>query len=404
MTDRIVATYKAGQPRPEESRDDGAMRTPRAAASIVRSRSVFTFDGQRYSGLASDTLASALIANGVHLVGRSFKYHRPRGFLAAGAEEPNALVDVDRGGGRSTPNLRATQVELYEGLVARSQNRWPSLDFDIGEINDLVPPASSAPVSTTRPSWRRPRPGRASTSPSSARAAGLGVAPTAPDPDHYAQQYAFCDVLVVGAGAAGLAAALAAAETGASVILADEQAEMGGGLLDEARRRDRRRAAPDWLARRCRALAAMANVTLLPRTQAFGYFAQNFLGLAERVTDHLAAPLAEAPRERLWKVRAGRRRAGHRRDRAAAGVSGQRSAGRHARWRRAHLPQPLWRQGRATRRGHIAADDSGYARGARPASRRGWKSRRSPIMRATPRALAMAARAAGLRGRCRRPS
>ena len=99
----------------------------------------FTFDGRPYQGFAGDTLASALIANGVHLVGRSFKYHRPRGFLSAGAEEPNALVDVDRSGGRSAPNLRATQVELYEGLVARSQHRWPSLKYDVGEINDLVP-------------------------------------------------------------------------------------------------------------------------------------------------------------------------------------------------------------------------------------------------------------------------
>ena len=138
------------------------------------------------------------------------------------------------------------------------------------------------------------------------RAAGLGVAPTAPDPDHYAQQYAFCDVLVVGAGAAGLAAALAAGETGASVILADEQAEMGGGLLDEGSAVIDGVAAPDWVASALTRLRSMANVTLLPRTQAFGYYAQNFLGLAERVADHLAAPSPKAPRERLWKVRAGR--------------------------------------------------------------------------------------------------
>ena len=266
----------------------------------------FTFDGRPYQGFAGDTLASALIANGVHLVGRSFKYHRPRGFLSAGAEEPNALVDVDRSGGRSAPNLRATQVELYEGLVARSQHRWPSLKYDVGEINDLVPfglfssgfyyKTFMAPAAAWKSIYE----------PFIRRAAGLGVTPREADPDHYAQHYAFCDVLVVGAGAAGLAAALAAGESGARVILADEQAEMGGGLLDEVDATIDGASAKEWLAAALSRLAALPNVTLLPRTQAFGYYARNFLGLAERVTDHLAAPATHAPRERLWKVRAGR--------------------------------------------------------------------------------------------------
>ncbi|WP_445818644.1 sarcosine oxidase subunit alpha family protein [Bradyrhizobium sp. WU425] len=264
----------------------------------------FRFDGRRYQGYLGDTLASALIANGVHLIGRSFKYHRPRGFLAAGAEEPNALVDVDRGAGRTAPNLRATQVELYEGLVANSQNRWPSLSFDIGEINDLVPAGLfsagfyyktfMAPVSAWKTIYE----------PFIRRAAGLGVAPTAPDPDHYAQQYAFSDVLIVGAGATGLAAALAAGQTGKRVILADEQAEMGGGLLDEVDATIDGQSARAWVAATLQQLKTMANVTLLARTQAFGYYAQNFVGLAERVTEHVAAPDARAPRERLWKVRA----------------------------------------------------------------------------------------------------
>jgi sarcosine oxidase, subunit alpha len=264
----------------------------------------FRFDGRVYSGSHGDTLASALIANGVHLVGRSFKYHRPRGFLAAGSEEPNALVDVDRGGGRSVPNLRATQVELYDGLVARSQNRWPSLSFDVGAMNDLVPAGlfSSGFYYKTfmvpAGAWMKLY------EPIIRRAAGLGVAPQGPDPDHYAQCYAFCDVLIAGAGASGLAAALATADTGAKVILADEQPEMGGGLLDEMDAVIDGASANAWVIAALSRLRSMTNVTLLPRTQVFGYYAQNFLGLAERLADHRANPDPSLPRERLWKVRA----------------------------------------------------------------------------------------------------
>ena len=282
------------------------MRT-NAGGRINRAKPViFTFDGKPYQGFAGDTLASALIANGVHLVGRSFKYHRPRGFLAAGAEEPNALVDIDRGNGRSAPNLRATQVELYEGLVARSQNYWPSLRFDLLAVNDLAPAGLIGagfyyktfmwPFALWHKLYE----------PAIRRTAGLGKAPKVADPDHYAQQYGFCDVLVVGAGAAGLAAALAAAETGATVMLADEQPELGGGLLDERTASIDGVPAADWLAATLARLRSMDNVTLLPRTQAFGYYAQNLVGLAERLTDHLATPSATQPRERLWKVRARR--------------------------------------------------------------------------------------------------
>jgi len=280
------------------------MRIP-SGGRVNRGKTInFTFDGKPLQGVEGDTLASALLANGVHLVGRSFKYHRPRGFLAAGSEEPNALVDIDRGKGRSAPNLRATQVELYEGLVARSQNHWPSLGFDLLEVNDLAPAGLLGagfyyktfmwPFSLWHKLYE----------PAIRRTAGLGKAPKVADPDHYAQQYAHCDVLVVGAGAAGLAAALAAAETGASVILADEQAELGGGLLDERHALIDGVPAADWLAMTLARLVSMPNVTLLPRTQAFGYYAQNLLGLAERLTDHLAAPASGQPRERLWKVRA----------------------------------------------------------------------------------------------------
>jgi sarcosine oxidase subunit alpha len=264
----------------------------------------FTFDGRAYTGFRGDTLASALLANGVHLVGRSFKYHRPRGILAAGSEEPNALVDVDRGSGRRTPNLRATQVELYEGLVATSQNRWPSLRFDVGAVNDLFSPLFVAGfyyktfMGPTRSAWAK------FYEPLIRRAAGLGTAPREADADRYAQLYAHCDVLVVGAGPAGLTAALAAAENGASVILCDEAAEIGGSLLDEATATIEGRPAMTWAMDLIVALAMNERVRVLPRTTAFGYYAQNFVALAERVTDHLAAPDAKLPRERLWQVRA----------------------------------------------------------------------------------------------------
>ncbi|MBS0244488.1 MAG: (2Fe-2S)-binding protein, partial [Proteobacteria bacterium] len=189
------------------------------------------------TGHPGDTLASALLANGVHLVGRSFKYHRPRGILAAGPEEPNALVTVRRDWRRTTPNLKATEVELYDGLVAESQNRWPSLERDVASLNDHLSPMIPAgfyyktfmgpkglPGSSGK-TWRRVF------EPSIRRMAGLGKAPSEPDPDHYASRYAHTDVLIVGAGPAGLAAALQAAEAGASVLIADLDSEPGGSLL-----------------------------------------------------------------------------------------------------------------------------------------------------------------------------
>ncbi|MGB8692427.1 MAG: 2Fe-2S iron-sulfur cluster-binding protein, partial [Steroidobacteraceae bacterium] len=168
----------------------------------------FSFDGRRYPGFAGDTLASALLANGVQLLGRSFKYHRPRGLLSAGSEEPNALVNVFRDAARSTPNLRATQVELYDGLYAVSQNRWPSLNWDFSSVNNWLAPLFPAgfyykTFMWPRFAWHRWY------EPRIRAAAGLGRAPVGADPDSYAQRFAHCDVLVIGAGAAGLAAALA---------------------------------------------------------------------------------------------------------------------------------------------------------------------------------------------------
>jgi len=274
---------------------------------IDRSRPLsFKFDGVGYSGFAGDTLASALLANGVHLLGRSFKYHRPRGVLAAGAEEPNALVGVRRDAARYTPNVRATQLELYEGLEVESQNRWPSLAFDIGALNDLIAPFIPAGFYYKTFMWPR-RAWKSFYEPRIRSAAGLGVAPRLADPDRYAARYAHCDVLVVGAGPAGLAAAAAAAAAGARVMLCDEQSEPGGTLLSRNPREDARidgRPPDEWLASTLTALAANRRVTLLPRTTAFGYFPHNLVALNERLTDHLPAPPPEWPRERRWLVRA----------------------------------------------------------------------------------------------------
>jgi sarcosine oxidase subunit alpha len=265
----------------------------------------FTFDGARFTGLEGDTLASALLANGVHLMGRSFKYHRPRGVLTMGSEEPNALVGVGASPERFTPNLRATQVELYEGLAAVSQNNWPSLRLDLQAVSGLF--SSLIPAGFYYKTFMQPQGAwRALYEPLIRRAAGLGRAPSARDADHYANLYAHCDVAVVGAGPAGLAAARAAARAGVRVMLFDEQAEPGGSLLAERSVRIDGAPAADWLAATLAELRAAPNVTLLPRTQIFGYYPQNFLAGLERVSDHLAEPDPRLPRERLWQIRAKR--------------------------------------------------------------------------------------------------
>src|SRR5579883_1916286 len=283
----------------------GGFRTA-SGGRVDRAKPIeFSFDDVRYRGLAGDTLASALLANGVRLVGRSFKYHRPRGILAAGSEEPNALVGIGARESRFTPNLRATQVELYRGLQAVSQNKWPSLRRDFQAINGWLSPLF--PAGFYYKTFMRPTAAwRSLYEPLIRRAAGLGRAPKARDADRYANLYAHCDVAIVGAGPAGLAAALAAARGGGRVIVFDEQAEMGGSLLAETRARIDGRSAAEWLAATLAELRARPNVTLVPRAQIFGYYAQNFLGGLERLTDHLAEPDPRLPRERLWQVRAKR--------------------------------------------------------------------------------------------------
>lgn len=265
----------------------------------------FSFNGRRYTGYRGDTLASALLRNGVRLVARSFKYHRPRGIVSAGAEEPAALVQLGSGA-HTEPNLRATQVELYDGLEATSVNAWPSVDVDLGALNGLFAKIFVAgfyykTFMHPKSFWMR------CYEPAIRRMAGLGKAPTLADPERYDHKHVHCDVLVAGGGPAGLAAALAAARTGARVILADEQSAFGGQILG---RQQTIGGAPalDWVAASLAELSRAPEARLLPRTTVFGYYDHNYLCLIERRTDHLApaARPAELTRQRLWHVRAKR--------------------------------------------------------------------------------------------------
>ncbi|HUN49200.1 MAG TPA: sarcosine oxidase subunit alpha family protein [Stellaceae bacterium] len=280
-----------------------ALSQPNRLASgglVDRGRTLsFEFDGHRYGGHAGDTLASALLANGVRLVGRSFKYHRPRGILTAGSEEPNALVEL-RAGARREPNTKATVAELYDGLQARSQNRWPSLAFDLGAVSSLFSPIFVAGFYYKTFMWPAAF-WEKLYEPLIRRAAGLGRASTEADPDGYEKAYAFCDVLVIGSGPAGLAAALAAGRSGARVILCEEDFHLGGRLLADRREIDGM-CGQAWAARAEAELAALPETRILRRTVVFGTYDSGTYGALERVTDHLAVPPAHQPRQRLWRI------------------------------------------------------------------------------------------------------
>ncbi len=286
--------------------------SPRRAGTggrIDRFRTIrFTFDGKAYTGHPGDTLASALLASGVSLFGRSFKYHRPRGVLTAGVDEPNALVTVLRGGVRE-PNIPSTMVEIHDGLLVESQNRFPSLSFDVGAVNQLAGPLLSAgfyyktfmgpvigPLKGTR-FWMfcehfiR-------------RAAGLGRAGTVGDETRYERMNAFCDVLVAGSGPAGLMAAKAAAESGARVILAELDPHFGGTANWSGETIDGVSAA-EWATGIVNDLKTRDNVRLLPRTTVWGFYDGNTFAALERVTDHKEKPAKGEPRHRHWTIRAG---------------------------------------------------------------------------------------------------
>ena len=254
----------------------------------------FHFDGRTYKGHPGDTLASALLANNVRIFGRSFKYHRPRGVFTAGPEEPSALVEL-RSGARREPNIPATTIELFEGLEARSQNRWPSLGFDVGAVNNWLSPFLPAGFyykTFMWPSvlWEKLY------EPVIRRAAGLGRAATDPDPDHYDVMHAHCDVLVVGSGPSGLDKALEAARGGAHVMVLEQDFEFGGSaLLDPTQ--------TQALAVRLAELSGLPDVTLLRRTSVFGIYDGLVVGAVERVSDHLAMPAPRMVRQRQWIIR-----------------------------------------------------------------------------------------------------
>lgn len=264
----------------------------------------FTFDGKSFQGFAGDTVASAVLASGQHLMGRSFKYHRPRGPVGVGFEDPNALVTVYREPGRMTPNLRATTLEIYEGMDVRSQNRWPNLSFDIGAFNNIFSMFFPAGFYNKTFMWPKSFWDKVY-EPFIRNLAGLGPAPTEPDPDVYGSVYGHCDTLIVGAGPAGLAAALAASKAGNSVILVDENAKLGGSLLSSVGIEIDGVPASEWLAETLSTLNRAPNVRLMPRTTAIGYYHDNFVTLAERITDHIASPKMGQVREKLHRIRAG---------------------------------------------------------------------------------------------------
>lgn len=277
-------------------------RLTRGGRLLDRSRPLsFTFDGRPMTGFAGDTLASALMANGRTVVGRSFKYHRPRGFVAANESEPNGLVNLGRGD-RLEPNQRATTTELFDGLTALSQNRWPSLDLDVGAVNRLV--GRFIPAGFYYKTFIHPRSfWKHVYEPVIRRAAGLGRAPDAPDPDSYEHFHAHVDVLVAGGGVAGLMAALAAGRAGLRVLLMEQGVEWGGRAMTDAPEIDGR-PADIWVAETVAALSALPNVRLRLRAQVAGAYDHGYALAVERLTDH--APGAPGPRQRLWRIRAGR--------------------------------------------------------------------------------------------------
>ena len=269
---------------------------------IDRSKEIsFIFNGKKYNGYKGDTLASALLANGVHLIGRSFKYHRPRGIIAAGVEDANGKVQLYKDN-ITEPNVNVTEVELVEGLRIESQNCWPSVNFDVGGINNFLNrffPAGFYYKTFMWPKsfWYHVY------EPFIRKAAGMGKASLDPDPDRYEHQYEHCDILVVGSGPSGIASALSAAKNGASVILAEDKARFGGSLLTDNVTIGNKNG-DEWVEDSITELKSMPNVIVKKRSQVFGYYDHNMLVMFERCKDHLNDPEAYTPRQRLWYIRA----------------------------------------------------------------------------------------------------
>ena len=265
----------------------------------------FKFNGKNYHGFKGDTLASALLANGIHLVGRSFKYHRPRGIMTAGSEEPNAIVQVGNDKAITEPNVRATEVEIYNGLEATSQNCWPSVNFDIGGINNLLSPFLPAGFYYKTFMW-----------PASfwekyeyliRHSAGLGKSPTKPDTDIYDHKYVHCDVLVIGGGISGIMAAKTAAQNNLKTLLLDEKTEIGGTTIyqNSDNFKIENKVSSEWLTNEISSLKKLDNLEIKTRTSVAAYHGYNFLLARENLTDHLSASEKKNKvRQRLLKIRA----------------------------------------------------------------------------------------------------
>ena len=265
----------------------------------------FKFNGSRYYGYKGDTLASALLANDIHLVGRSFKYHRPRGIMTSGSEEPNAIVQLHNNSDRTEPNVRATEIEIYEGLEASSQNCWPSVNFDIGGINNLLSPLLPAGFYYKTFMW-----------PASfwekyeyfiRKSAGLGKSPTTPDPDIYEHEYIHCDVLIVGAGISGIMAAKTAAKNGLKTLLVDEKPNLGGSTIyqNSEHFKINNQNSGSWLEKEINEIKKIDNLDIRIRTSVAAFHGYNFLLARENLTDHL--PIEQRKnktRQKLLKIRA----------------------------------------------------------------------------------------------------
>ncbi|MDB4845855.1 sarcosine oxidase subunit alpha family protein [Candidatus Pelagibacter sp.] len=265
----------------------------------------FKFNGKTYYGFKGDTLASALLANNIHLVGRSFKYHRPRGIMTAGSEEPNAIVQVNDNTDRTEPNVRATEIEIYDGLEASSQNCWPSVNFDIGGINNIISPFLPAGFYYKTFMW-----------PANfwekyeyfiRHSAGLGKSPTKPDPDIYDHKYIYCDVLVIGAGISGILAAKNAAKNNFKTLLVDEKNELGGSTIYQNREFNKieNQSSSDWLKKEISELKKIKNLEIKKRTSVAAFHSYNYLLARENLTDHLNKDQKQGKvRQRLLKIRA----------------------------------------------------------------------------------------------------
>ncbi len=275
------------------------MRLAGHSAAIDRNSPLgFSFDGRQLRGYEGDTIASALIANDIRIVARSFKYHRPRGIFSAGPEEPNALVELGSGAAR-TPNIKATTARLLGGETVASQNRFPSLGFDLGAVNGLLSPFLGAGFYYKTFMWPRGFWEKVY-EPVIRRAAGLGRASGLPDPDRYEKVHAFCDLLVIGGGPAGIAAALAAANAGKQVLLCERDFRLGGRAWASQAAPVPGQSTDDWVAEMEARVHAHPNIELLRNTTIFGIYDGGIFGAAETV-DRTAS---DAPRERLWRIAA----------------------------------------------------------------------------------------------------